>query len=618
MRNDLKKLVCVVALTLPGAQAFAVDNTVQQAVEKAIMQNPEVMARYHTMRAAENEQSAARGNWLPKVDAQAAYGSEREDYPPAAAYSSNGSWFNHPSASITLRQILFDGFATSNEVNRLGYAKLSSYYDLLSTSDDIALAASQAYADILRYRRLVELASDNWATHKEVFGQIEDRVKAGVGRRADLEQAAGRLALAQSNWLTETSNLHDVIQRYKRLVGEIPPDSLADLPEVEVPLPKGNPLPGIVSANPAFRSTVAGLRSARSATDVRRANMMPNVELQLGQSWDRNRYGISGNYNDSSARVVLNYNLFNGGSDSARIRQANEMYYAAVDLRDKTCRDVTQTATIALNDLKALTEQQQYLDQHALSTAKVRDAYRQQFDIGQRTLLDLLDTENELFEARRAAVANRYNREVAKYRVLAASHGLLPALQLAPMAKEAPPEDSKEGPAEDEAANCADQVYVTPPLDTAGAMKDRPARMPLAATPAAPAAAPAMSFKAQTDTLFAYGQAQIHPSAAGELSRFVSEAANFTIESVTVVGHTDRIGSAEFNQRLSEQRAAAVRDYLISRGMDGSKIRVEGKGASQPISQCPRQDPENRTNTKLVECLKADRRVEINLQGTKH
>jgi adhesin transport system outer membrane protein len=614
MRNDLKKLVCVVALALPGVHTFAADNTIQQAVEKAIMQNPEVMARYHIMRAAEDEQSAARGNWLPKVDAQAAYGYEREIYTAAAANSKNGTWFNHPSASITLRQILFDGFATRNEVDRLGYAKLSNYYDLLSTSDDIALAASQAYADILRYRRLVELASDNWATHKEVFGQIEDRVKAGVGRRADLEQAAGRLALAQSNWLTETSNLHDVIQRYKRLVGDVPPDSLADLPEVEVPLPKGNPLPGIVAANPAFRSSVAGLRSARSATDVRRANMMPNVEFQLGQSWDRNRYGISGNYNDSSARVVMNYNLFNGGSDSARIRQANQMYYAAVDLRDKTCRDVTQTAAIALNDLKALTEQQQYLDQHALSTAKVRDAYRQQFDIGQRTLLDLLDTENELFESRRAAVANRYNREVAKYRVLAASHGLLPALQLAPMAKDAPPEDSKEGPVEDEAANCADQVYVTPPLDTAGALKDRPPRMPAAAP--APAA-PAMSFKSQTDALFSYGQAQIHPSAAGELNRFASEAANFTIESITVIGHTDRIGSAEYNQRLSEQRAAAVRDYLVSRGMDGNKIHVEGKGASQPISQCARQEPENRTNTKLVECLKADRRVEINLQGTK-
>ncbi len=640
MTQNSKKLAIAIALALAGVPAFA-DGTLQQAVEKSILNNPEVVTRYHTLRASEEEQGASRGNWLPKLNAQAYGGGESQSYPPGGG-GSGGSWYSHPGASIALRQLIFDGLATSNDVKRLGFAKLARYYELLGASDDIALAASQAYIDVQRYRRLVDLARDNWATHKEVFGQIEDRTKAGVGRRADLEQAAGRLALAQSNWLTEAQNLHDVIQRYKRIVGEVPPEALAEIPAVDARLPKErNPLPVIVAANPNFRATVAGLRSARYETETRRASNLPSLELQASQAWDRNRDNLTGNYNDSQVRVVMNYNIFNGGSDQARIRQARELYYAAVDQRDKTCRDVSQTAAVALNDVKILTQQQQYLDQHALSTSKVRDAYRQQFDIGQRTLLDLLDTENELFSARRAASVGLYDLQFAKYRVLAAAHDLLPALQLAPLAKNAPEEDGHDGgPPEDSAADCANNLYIAPDLDPDAAMASRPAPLPTrppmpAATPAiapVPATAakaaptaksastskttPAVSLKAQTDKLFAYGGAKVQPSAATELDKFAEKASHYDIEKVKVTGHTDRIGTGAVNQRLSEQRASAVRDYLIGKGMDAGKFSVEGKGATLPISKCDKQDDETHLNTKLIECLKPDRRVEIEMTGT--
>ena len=617
MKRDLKKLAFAVTLALPSVPAFA-SGTMQQAVERAILNNPEVVARFHTMRASEEEQGAARGNWLPKVDLQAYAGAERQAYPQAAG-GSNGDWFSHPGASVQLRQLIFDGFATPNDIKRLGYAKLARYYELLGASDDIALAASQAYVDVLRYRRLVDLARDNWAAHKEVFSQIEDRAKAGVGRRADLEQAAGRLALAQSNWLTETSNLHDVMQRYRRIVGELPTEQMSDAPSVDTRLPKErNPLPTIVAANPNFRATVASLRSARYETDVRKANNLPSLELQAGQNWDRNRDDVSGNYNDSQVRVVLNYNIFNGGSDQARVRQSRELYYAAIDVRNKTCRDISQTAAIALNDVKALTKQQEYLDQHALSTGKVRDAYRQQFDIGQRTLLDLLDTENELFESRRAATAGFYDLQLAKYRVLAASHDLLPALDLAPLAKAAPDEDRREAPAEDANADCANDLYIAPDLDMDAAMANRPAPAPLpvAQRTLTPTPAPAVSLKSQTDALFAYGGAKLQPAAAGELDKFVGEASKFNVENVKVTGHTDRIGSAAYNQRLSEQRATAVRDYLVGKGMDAGKFTTEGKGATQPVSNCAKTANEKSSNAQLVECLRPDRRVDVDLTGT--
>ena len=128
----------------------------------------------------------------------------------------------------------------------------------------------------------------------------------------------------------------------------------------------------------------------------------------------------------------MNYNLYNGGADSARVNQYVAKLNAAYDLRDKACRDVRQTAQIAYNDVGRLTQQLIFLGQHELSTAKAREAYRQQFDIGQRSLLDLLDTENELYQARRALTNAEHDLRLAKFRVLSASGTLLGALGTSP------------------------------------------------------------------------------------------------------------------------------------------------------------------------------------------
>lgn len=84
----------------------------------------------------------------------------------------------------------------------------------------------KAYIDALRYRDLVQYAKDNYVIHKQLFDRIQERVAAGVARKVDLEQATGRLALAEANLLTETTNLHDVIARLQRLYGELPPETL--------------------------------------------------------------------------------------------------------------------------------------------------------------------------------------------------------------------------------------------------------------------------------------------------------------------------------------------------------------------------------------------------------
>lgn len=477
------KMIAGLLLALPLTSTWAA--TLPEVVEQAILRNPEVQARWHQFRAAGEEVSAAKGGYLPRIDASAYAGREWRDYPTTGKQN-----FNQPGANIELRQTLFDGFATRSAVRRAGYLNQTRYYELLAASDSIASEAARAYLDVLRYRRLTELARDNWATHKELYEQINSRVKAGVGRRVDLEQGAGRLALAESNWLTEAANLHDVSARFERLVGTLPASELSSLPALLGELPKDDEtLPLALRQNPSFLAAIANLRSTRAQLDAQKSTNYPQLEFRASQGLNRNEDGVNGNYRKGLVQLALSYNLFRGGSDTARTRAAGEQLNAAFDLRDKTCRDIRQETRIAQNDLRKLSEQIKYLDQHQLSTEKARDAYRQQFDIGQRSLLDLLDTENELFEAKRALTRADMDYQLAQVRILTQTHRILPVLKLAPLESTLEDDDLGGAEADDARIACGAEAAPSIVLDRDGALAKRvPLPMPVAAAPVPPAA----------------------------------------------------------------------------------------------------------------------------------
>jgi adhesin transport system outer membrane protein len=430
MQNLRSLLSLALLAVLPSLAAAQLPPQLRDAARQAVVSNPEVQARWSAFRAAEAEQDVARGGFLPQVDLTAGVGRERLRQPGESTES-----FNRRGAVLSLNQMVYDGFFTRNEVKRLGHARLVRYHELVDASESAALEAVRAYADVLRYREQVTLAKQNYVEHKRVHDQIAERANAGVGRRVDLEQATGRLALAESNLLTEVSNLHDVSARYLRIVGAAPADTLAPMPESIggslIPASAGDALRAALSTNAALNAAVENVRAGQAQVDSRRAANQPRLDLRARQAVDRNLDGVNGTTREGVVELVLNYNLYRGGADQARIRQAADELNLSKDLREKACRDLRQTLSIAYNDSQRLSEQLGYLDQHQLSIEKAREAYRRQFDIGQRTLLDLLDTENEYFQARRAYVNARYDLVLAQARTLAGMGTLMRALDVA-------------------------------------------------------------------------------------------------------------------------------------------------------------------------------------------
>ncbi|ASJ24242.1 TolC family outer membrane protein [Laribacter hongkongensis] len=404
----------------------------KSAVEKTIAQNPEVRFSFHQFRQAAEEKGVGRAGFLPVIDVNYTWGREDSTYPSRLA-GTNGS-YNRDGWSAYLTQNLFQGLQTTNLVRQLKYGERARYFEFLNTSEQQALEAARAYLDVLRYRALVDLSKENYASHKGVYEQIQQKVGAGVGRRVDLELATGRLALSESNLLTETSNLHDVSQRYERLTGELPPEQMDSVASLKDRMPKSEELMQYaVAGSPSYRSALENVQAVRSEVNMRKGAFSPTLDLRASASDINNLDNYDGRTKKNVIELVMNMNVFRGGLDNTNLKMAAERLNAALDLRDKSCRDLRQTTAIAYHDTVKLTEQIQYLREHQRTSEMVRDAYQRQFDIGQRTLLDLLDSENELFDANRALENAQQDLLLAEMRVLASSGKLLETLQLKPV-----------------------------------------------------------------------------------------------------------------------------------------------------------------------------------------
>jgi OOP family OmpA-OmpF porin len=164
------------------------------------------------------------------------------------------------------------------------------------------------------------------------------------------------------------------------------------------------------------------------------------------------------------------------------------------------------------------------------------------------------------------------------------------------------------------------------PCDATPRASAPPVPPPAPVAQAAPAPAPVVvvpfrpvieKVTLSSDVLFEFGKATLRDGGKQKLDELAGRIGGANVEEIVAVGHADRIASENYNQKLSEERANAVKGYLTDKGVSPQLVKAEGKGESQPVTDCRKMGPERANNRKLVECLQPDRRVEIEVFGTR-
>lgn len=539
-------------------------SNVHDAAIQAIESNPDLQANWHLFKAASYQVGEARAGYMPSVDLAASAGKTSRDFDGRDRYSNT-------QGQVSLTQSLFEGFRTTGQVEHFEGARLVRYYELLDSVESTVFEAVRAYEDVNRERQLLSSASDNYAKHQEVFSQIEERVTSGVGRKVDLEQVAGRLALAETNLLTEASNLHDVTARYLRVVGQLPASDLtaSSLAQTNLPANIHEALQLAYQGNSGFHAAIKNIAALQANVTVERSGYYPKAELRARQVVSRNNNGFdervdAARYGGESAiELAITYNVFSGGATRSAVRRALEEVNQAKDLRDKACVDLRQTTQIAYNDSQRIKEQLKSLDQHRRSSDKVRTAYSEQFKIGQRSLLDLLDAENEYFQSNRAYTSAQADLNIAHARTLTAMGNLLPALNI-----------TREGLVFVKEANVSDKIKIDGtnacPLDVAEgySRKDLISEM----------------IRLSGDALFDVGSSVLTANATQKLDTLIQQIKNTPkVMQIKIDGHSDNTGTDMINIPLSKARAESVKNYFILNGLDQITYQTEGYGATRSV-----------------------------------
>lgn len=418
-----------VALMLAAGPSQAM--TLEEAIATTLSTNPEIGAARSNRRAIDQELRQARGLYLPQVDARGAYGYELTDSPATRTRSGRedgqggGVGMQRFEAGITVQQLLFDGFATDGEVERQIGRTQSARYRVFDTAEAVGLSAAEAYLDVRRAQEVVDLGKQNVRAHEDILNLVQSRSTQGHGTPADTQQARARVAAAKASLAQSYGRLDDAMSRYLAVVG-LAPENLQPVsaPELELPSNVDEAVAVALDNAPSIEAAEADIQTAQSGVKVADGAFYPQVNLELSSNWNKNIDGTRGPNRDLQAMVVGNYNLYRGGIDTARRRETVARLAEARDVLDQTRREVEEQVRLSWSGLNAARERRVALADQVAAIEEVVQAYQDQFRLGQRTLLDLLDIQNELFVTRTALATEDSTVKFGVYRTLA-SMGLL-------------------------------------------------------------------------------------------------------------------------------------------------------------------------------------------------
>lgn len=395
--------------------------SVERVVSKTLTTNPNIQELYNEYQSYKYDNDAARGNYLPSLDLEAGIGPEwiRPSSQRQRESGVGNTNYTSKDVSLKLSQLIWDGANTINDIDRTNAEAEAKRFELLTEAKSVALEVISAYLNILKSEEIIVLSEKNLQVYKEIHSNVEKRAKSGLNSSADLDQVEARIAEALTSLLAARNNLLDAQAQYVKLVGTAPKDLV--LPKVnDLVLPKSIEEAKVWSFqhHPVIKTAQLDVEAATYQYKQSKSTYYPNFYIEADHSLRDDAGGIKGKTNETRAMLRLKYNLFNGLSDKYGIEQASSQINVAKNVRDEAYRQVGQSIALSWNALDITQQQQALLVDQVEYTAKTADAFNKQYKIGQRTLLDLLNTEHDLFEARRSYIDTQFEVLRSKYRLL--------------------------------------------------------------------------------------------------------------------------------------------------------------------------------------------------------
>jgi len=407
--------------------------TLEDAIRIAVESNPNIGQAVANREAIEFELRQGRGLFLPRVDLETRYGGEIRDSSTTRANNDQNHLFARREVSVVVRQLLFDGFEAASEVERQASRVDAASFRVYERSEFTALAVVREYLDIQRQLQVLAISRQNVRYHRQLLGKIGKGTKARSISVADRQQAQERLFAAKARVAENLEGVKAGHARFIRLVGR-PIGKTRRSRSIAKYLPKNLDLAiGMARKyHPSLSIAKADLDAAQALIRKAEAQYYPKFSLELRASSGNNLAGVRGRDNDLQGNLVMNWNLYNGGIDVAnrqeQIRRADEQRMKI----HSVSREVEEAVRLSWDRRQQQLKRLRAVRQQSAAIQRLTVSYGEQFKIGGRSLLDLLDTQNTLFSTKTLAVTAATAVKFAEYRLLASTGSLLKSLNISP------------------------------------------------------------------------------------------------------------------------------------------------------------------------------------------
>ena len=413
-------LTCIVLLFGSALSPARAEN-LETVVLKALASHPEIKAEINRKLAREQELKQAEAGLYPTIDLEAAVGYENSKNRFTESIGESGFVDKtRTEQAFVITYNLFSGYEITGNVDRQDARVRSVDHRLHELTEQTALDVARIYLRVLRNRELVKLSEQTLAVYLNLFDKVKSRSESGIGKKSEISQAQGRVARANANLVNDRAELLNAEVTFLRVTGQRPQEMVRpkDLAS-GLPADLNMALEAAMKTNPLIRSALAEVEAANASKRIASSGKYPQLDLVFEQSRGENLDGLDDVEEDYSLMLKLRYNLFKGGFDAARSELAAAEYGQVTEELNDLRRRISESIRLGWNALEAVRMQIPYLKQHVDSISESRTAYDDQFRIGQRSLLDLLDSENELYLARRALIGAEFDQLIGAYRILA-------------------------------------------------------------------------------------------------------------------------------------------------------------------------------------------------------
>lgn len=422
-RGTGRATVAFLAFLVAGTPAGA--ETLTAAMSAAYMSNPDLNAARAGLRATDELVPQALSGWRPQVFGSSSVSQITTRVPGVGTTNQTGT-----TVGISVSQFLFRGFQTVNSTKQAEASVQADRAALSNTEQDTLFAAAQAYMNVLTDQAIVELNRQNIEVLAEQLRATRDRFQVGEVTNTDVAQSEAALSGAYTELNAAEANLLSSKAVYRQVVGHDPVNLAPAAPAANIPSTLDAALRAGHANHPAIASSIYSEEAAAYAVKTAEGGLLPTVTLQGSADYSNGGGAFINETSSASITAQLNIPIYQGGLEYSQVREAKENRSKALLQVDSIRQQVRAAVVSAWGVLQAATASITSGQAQVNAAQIALDGVREEAKVGQRTTLDVLDSEQILLDAKVALVNAESDRVVASYALLSAI-GALTAQKLA-------------------------------------------------------------------------------------------------------------------------------------------------------------------------------------------